>query len=98
MTYYVYIMTNSTNVAVYTGVTNDLVKRINEHKSGADPDSFTAKYKVHKLVYYETYSDIYAAIKREKQIKSWNRARKNELVSSLNPEWKDLYEFVVYHF
>ena len=91
MSYYVYILASATNVTVYTGVTRDLIRRVYEHKHNADPDSFTAKYRVHKLVYFEETSDVYAAIEREKQIKGWNRKRKNALVESMNPHWDDLY-------
>ena len=91
MTYYVYILANNTNVAIYTGVTRDLIRRVYEHKHEVDPKSFTARYKVHKLVYFEETTDVYAALEREKQIKSWKRARKNALVTSMNPVWKDLY-------
>ena len=89
--YYVYILANKTNVAIYTGVTNNLQKRIYEHKNNLLPDSFTAKYNIHKLVYFETTTDIYSAIEREKQIKGHSRKWKNELINSKNPEWKDLY-------
>ena len=89
---FVYILSNSTNVCLYTGVTNDLVRRLYEHRNERDPESFTAKYHVHKLVYFEETPDPYAAISREKQIKSWNRKRKNALIESLNPQWKDLSE------
>jgi len=91
MTYYVYILANVTNVTIYTGITNDLVRRIYEHKTHADPESFTSKYRVHKLVYFEQTGDVRSAIEREKQIKSWKRSRKNQLVSSMNPKWEDLY-------
>jgi len=91
MTYYVYLLSNTTNSTVYVGVTNNLLKRVYEHKNKLDPNSFTARYHIHKLVYYETTSDVYSAIEREKQIKSWNRSRKNQLVDSLNPHWEDLY-------
>ena len=91
MNYYVYIMANKTNVAIYTGVTNNLQRRVYEHKNNLLPDSFTAKYNIHKLVYFETTTDIYSAIEREKQIKSHSRKWKNDLVNSLNPEWDDLY-------
>ena len=90
-TYYVYILASSTNYTIYTGVTNDLIRRVYEHRHSADPGSFTSKYKVHKLVYFEDTTDIYAAIEREKQIKGWNRKRKNELIESQNPSWNDLY-------
>ena len=76
--YYVYMLANVTRTVVYTGVTNDVVRRVYEHKHNLDPNSFTAKYDVHKLVYFEETSSSYAAISREKQIKSWNRKRKNE--------------------
>lgn len=89
--YYVYILTNNTGTVVYTGVTNDLIRRVYEHKSNADPNSFTAKYTVHKLVYFEETSSRYAAISREKQIKSWSRKKKNQLVESMNPKWEELY-------
>ena len=92
MQYYVYILSNSHNSVIYTGVTNDLIKRVYEHKKHLDKSSFTARYNVEKLVYYESTSDIESAIEREKQIKGWNRKRKNQLVESMNPEWKDLYE------
>ena len=95
MTYYVYILANATNVAIYTGVTNDLIRRIWEHKENADPKSFTAKYHIHKLVYYEATTDVRAALEREKQIKDWNRKRKNQLVESMNPAWKDLYPEII---
>ena len=91
MNYYVYILSNPTNVTIYTGVTNDLIRRVYEHKNHLDPTSFTAKYNVNKLVYYDMCGDVNAAIAREKQIKSWNRKRKNKLIDEMNPEWKDLY-------
>ena len=87
---YVYILANDTNVCLYTGVTNDLERRLYEHKHELDPKSFTAKYHVHKLVFYEETPDPYAAVSREKQIKSWSRKRKNQLIESMNPSWDDL--------
>ena len=93
--YYVYILANVTGTVVYTGVTNDVVRRVYEHKHNFDQNSFTAKYSVHKLVYYENTTSRYEAISREKQIKSWNRKRKNELVESMNPNWLDLYDFLL---
>ena len=92
MQYYVYILTNEKGNVLYTGVTNDLIKRVFEHKHHLDRGSFTARYNVEKLVYFEMTSDVKAAIEREKQIKGWNRKRKNQLVESMNPELKDLYE------
>ena len=87
---FVYILANDTNVCIYTGVTNDLARRLYEHKKEIFPDSFTAKHHIHKLVYFEETGSPLAAIEREKQIKSWNRKRKNKLIEANNPEWKDL--------
>ena len=87
---FVYILANDTNVCIYTGVTNDLERRLYEHRSGTDSKSFTAKYKIHKLVYFEETSGERAAIEREKQIKGWNRKHKNKLIESKNPNWEDL--------
>ena len=95
MEYYVYILSNYLNTVVYTGITRDLIRRVYEHKNKLDPNSFTAKYDVHKLVYYESTSDVDSAIQREKQIKSWNRKRKNKLVESKNPSWEDLYNTIL---
>ena len=91
MNYYVYILSNNLNTVVYVGVTKDLVRRVYEHKHHLDPGSFTARYAVEKLVYYEYTTDVRAAIEREKQIKSWSRKKKNELVNGFNPRWEDLY-------
>ena len=77
MPYYVYILTNNNNTVLYTGVTNDLIRRVYEHKNHADPNSFTAKYKVEKLIYFEETTDVKAAIEREKQIKGWKRDKKS---------------------
>ena len=90
MSYYVYILASATNYTVYIGVTRDLVRRVYEHKNHLDPDSFTSKYDVHKLVYFEQTSDVRAALEREKQLKGW-RSKKNALIESVNPEWRDLY-------
>ena len=95
MSYYVYILANDTNVTIYTGVTRDLVRRVYEHKNNLEPSSFTAKYNVHKLVYFEQTSDVRIALEREKQIKSWKRARKNALVETMNPLWEDLYSSIL---
>ncbi len=92
MNYYVYILSNCTNTTIYTGVTNNLIRRVYEHRQHADPHSFTAKYDIHKLVYFEYTGDVKAALEREKQIKSWSRAKKNKLVNTKNPQWVDLYE------
>ena len=91
MDYYVYILANLGNVAIYVGVTRDLIHRVWQHKEHLDPASYTARYHVDRLVYYERTTSITAAIEREKQLKSWSRKRKNALVSSTNPNWEDLY-------
>jgi len=88
--YYVYILTTSRNTALYTGITNDLVRRVYEHKNEI-VGGFTKKYKVHKLVYYEAGGDVLVAIAREKQIKSWVRQKKLALITKFNPGWRDLY-------
>ena len=88
--YYIYIMTNRWNTVLYTGVTNNLKKRIYEHKEKY-VRGFTKRYNIDKLVYYEMFGDIYNAIAREKQIKAGSRKKKIELVQSMNPEWKDLF-------
>ena len=89
--YYIYLLTNKHNTVIYTGVTNDLIRRIYEHKNKLQK-GFTEKYNVDCLVYYEIYNAISDAIKREKQIKGWTRKKKNELVNQFNPTWKDIYE------
>ncbi len=89
--YCVYIMTNDHNSVFYTGVTNNLYRRVLEHKSGKG-GAFTKKYNVMKLVYFEYGDDVNAAILREKQIKAGSRQKKIDLVNSINPEWKDLIE------
>ena len=89
MQYYVYFLTNRTDSVLYVGVTNDLRRRLFEHQNEL-ADGFTKRYHVHKLVYFETTTDVKAAIEREKQIKSWSRARKNDLVETMNPKWEDL--------
>ena len=87
--YYVYMMANWNNYVLYTGMTNDLERRIFEHKNKFT-DSFTKRYKVNKLVYFEYTENVDSAIAREKQIKGWVRKKKNELINSVNPEWRDL--------
>jgi putative endonuclease len=89
--FYVYILTNKMHSVLYTGVTNDLVRRVYEHR-GNFVDGFTKRYKVHKLIYYEVAENAEAAITREKQIKSWSRKRKEELIASFNPVWAELYD------
>jgi putative endonuclease len=88
--YYVYLLANKRNGTLYVGVSSDLIKRVYEHKNNLG-SGFTQKYDVHSLVYFEVADDIHSAIRREKQIKKWNRAWKIELMEKNNPEWKDLY-------
>ena len=88
--YCVYIMTNAHHTVLYTGVTNNLMRRVREHKAGKS--GFTKRYNVTKLVYYECGDDVNMAITREKQIKAGSRQKKIDLINSINPEWKDLYE------
>ncbi len=95
MAYYVYMMTNKYRNVLYTGVTNDLIRRAYEHRNHLLKDSFTAKYHVTDLVYFEQTTDVRAAIEREKQIKSWSRDRKNALVESQNPTWADQYNDLI---
>jgi putative endonuclease len=89
--YYVYILASQRNGTLYIGVTNSLIRRVGEHKAWLT-DGFTKKYKVNKLVYYEIYGEISAAIYREKKLKDWHRKWKIELIEKENPNWRDLYE------
>jgi putative endonuclease len=89
--YFVYIMTNKNNTVLYTGVTNDLQRRVYEHKNKL-LKGFTSKYNITRLVYFEEFGEIRDAIAREKQIKAGSRKKKEDLINSINPEWKDLYE------
>ena len=89
-TYYVYLMASRSRV-LYTGVTNDLARRVYEHKRGLTP-GFTSRYHITRLVYFEEYGDIRDAIAREKQLKGWVRARKMRLIEQKNPTWEDLAE------
>ncbi len=88
-TFYVYILTNRNNTVMYVGMTNNIERRMFEHKNKLT-DGFTKKYNLTKLVYFEQGTDVHAALEREKEIKKWRREKKNELVMSMNPEWKDL--------
>ena len=90
-TYYVYIMASKRNGTLYIGVTNDLDRRLYEHKNNL-VDGFTKRYSVHYLVYYEFVADVYVALQREKQLKRWTRKWKIELIEKTNPEWLDLAE------
>mgnify|MGYP001668512131 FL=1 len=87
--YFVYILTNKTNKVLYTGVTNNLERRLYEHKNHL-VDGFSSKYNTNKLVYYEVSESVESAIAREKQIKSYRRDKKIALINELNSEWKDL--------
>lgn len=89
--YYVYILTNRHNSVLYIGVTNSLEKRLSQHILRVYEYSFTSKYKINKLVYFEVYGNISQALQREKRLKKWNRQWKIELIEKRNPEWRDLY-------
>jgi len=93
--WFTYIMTNKPNGTLYIGVTSNLSQRIYQHKFGTFKGSFTDKYKLRQLVYYEECGSYYFAFEREKQIKSWNRAWKVELVEGFNPGWGDLCDGVI---
>ena len=93
-TYYVYILASGLNGTLYIGVTNDLIRRVYEHKNDVVP-GFTKTYKVHSLVYFEETNDIRAAIEREKQLKKWRREWKLDLIEKDNPQWEDLWEEIV---
>ena len=90
-TYYVYILASRKNGTLYIGVTNDLMRRVSEHKNELAP-GFTRKYHIDKLVHFEQTTDVREAIAREKQLKKWKRAWKIKLIEATNPEWQDLYE------
>ena len=92
--YYVYIIASKRNGTLYIGVTNDLILRIAEHKSG-QVEGFSKRYKIHQLVYYEDCCDIVSAITREKQLKKWKRAWKLRLIEKDNPDWRDLYQNII---
>ena len=92
--YYVYIMASQRNGTVYIGVTNDLIRRVYEHRNDV-VDGFTKQYKVHTLVYYEEANDVNAAILREKTLKKWRREWKIDLIETFNPDWLDLYKDLV---
>ena len=94
MSAYIYILTNISKSSLYIGVTNDLVRRVYEHKNELN-DGFTKKYNIKILVYYEIYDDITEAIKREKQLKKWNRKWKDELIEKFNVDYRDLYDEIL---
>jgi len=89
--FYVYILASKRNGTLYIGITNDLLRRVYEHKNKL-VKGFTEKYRVDKLVYYEYTDNVLSAIEREKKLKKWNRKWKIRLIESFNPEWKDLYQ------
>ena len=91
--YYVYILASKRNGTLYIGLTNDLARRVYEHKNGLI-EGFTKRYGVTRLVYYETFNNIYDAISCEKRMKKWKRKWKIELIEEHNPEWNDLYELL----
>jgi putative endonuclease len=91
VTYYVYILASRRDGTLYVGVTNELARRVYEHKQGVVP-GFTKKYGIHNLVYYEQYDEILEAIAREKRLKRWLRKWKIELIEKANPTWRDLYQ------
>ena len=91
---YIYILTNNSHTVLYTGVTSNLGNRIFEHRTGFYKNSFTSKYNVTKLVYYEGFTSIEEAIHREKQIKAGSRQKKLDLINRFNPEWKDLSDSI----
>ena len=93
MSYCVYILASRKNGAIYVGITNDLVRRIYEHRTKA-AHGFTSKYNITRLVWFEIYDDPISAISREKELKKWKRAWKTQLVEAQNPHWNDLYESI----
>lgn len=92
---YTYLMTNKNNTVLYTGMTSNLRSRIYEHKEKIHPSSFTKRYNINKLVYFETFATIEEAIAREKQIKGGSKQKKIDLINSKNPKWKDLYDDIL---
>lgn len=93
MKYYLYIIANFKNSVLYLGVTNNLKRRILEHKNGLN-NGFSKKYNCNKLIWFEEFSDIKFAIEKEKQMKKWKRIYKENLINEMNPEWKDLFEYL----
>jgi putative endonuclease len=92
--FYVYILASRKNGTLYIGVTNDLVRRVYDHRNNAI-EGFTKKYSVHTLVYYEPYKDVRDALTREKRLKKWKRQWKINLIENTNPDWKDLYSQII---
>jgi putative endonuclease len=94
---YVYIMTNLHHTTLYIGVASSLSTRVDQHRVKENRKSFTARYNISKLVYFEFFDTIESAIEREKTLKKYSASRKRELVTSMNKEWRDLYEMIAYH-
>ena len=94
MSYYVYLLASRKHGTLYLGVTNDLIRRVYQHKSKASA-GFTAKYGISRLVWFETHDDVIAAISREKEIKKWRRNWKITLIETCNPDWRDLWESII---
>jgi putative endonuclease len=92
--FYVYMITNYSESSIYTGITNDLIRRVYEHKNKLN-NGYSSRYNINKLVYYEVFDDPINAIAREKQIKGWTRIKKKKLITSFNPDWYDLYEKII---
>lgn len=92
--YFVYILTNFSKTSLYTGVTNDLKRRLYEHKNGLNKKSFTTRYNCFYLIYWDKFNSIEQAIAREKQIKGWKRDKKESLINNFNPEWNFLNDEV----
>jgi putative endonuclease len=92
--YYVYVLASRRNGTLYIGVTNDLVRRVYDHKNGT-MEGFAKTYGIHTLVYYETYTNVHDALTREKRLKKWKRQWKIDLIEKENPDWKDLYSRIV---
>ncbi|MCA9380139.1 GIY-YIG nuclease family protein [Candidatus Dojkabacteria bacterium] len=88
--YYVYIMTNKPKGTLYIGITNNLIRRVYEHKNDLIENSFTSRYSLHRLVYYEVYSYVWDAIRREKNIKKWKRNWKIRMIEEVNPNWEEI--------
>jgi putative endonuclease len=93
MAYYVYILASRNGGATYVGITNDLIRRVYEHRIKAVP-GFTSKYNITRLVWFEVYDDPISAISREKELKKWKRSWKVQLIEAQNPQWNDLYESI----
>ncbi len=93
--WFVYILASRRNGTLYIGTTNSLLKRIDQHRQSWSPNSFTSKYNITRLVYYEVHSSSGVAVRRERRLKKWNRLWKMKLIETVNPEWKDLYPDII---